>query len=72
MAFGCFVGVPRQIEKDDTFEGRIIKKDTIAHVVELALARKSVLYLDPKYSTPPAGLRELTDIPRSKPSNRPY
>jgi len=46
------LGVPRLVEKDDIYEGRVIKKGTIAHVVELALARDPVLYPDPEAFNP--------------------
>lgn len=50
-------GVPRLVEEDNIYNGRLIKKGTIAHVVELAIARDPVLYPDPDAFNPDRWLK---------------
>lgn len=46
------LGVPRLVEEDNVYEGYFIPKGTIAHIVELAIARDPELYPEPEAFNP--------------------
>ena len=46
------LGVPRLVEEDNEYEGHLVTKGTIAHVVEMAMSRDPEIYPNPEIFNP--------------------